>query len=112
MQVDTAHVVLHTGFRFKHFTACDVFSRWQVLEAHSRATAHAAAGFLDTVITRMPFPIRAIQADGGSEFMTQFEVACRERASASSSSRLALPTSTGTSKGPSAHTEGLSLRNS
>ena len=79
VQVDTAHVSLFSGFSFKHFTACDVFTRWQVLEAHGRATAHAAAGFLDTVLERMPFPVRAIQVDGGSEFMAQFEDACRER---------------------------------
>lgn len=79
VQIDTAHIVLYTGFRFKHFTACDVCCRWQVLEAHGRATAHAAAGFLDTVIARMPFSVRAIQVDGGSEFMAQFEVACKER---------------------------------
>jgi len=79
VQVDTAHVVLYSGFRFKHFTACDVFTRWQVLEVHGRATAHAAAGFLDTILARMPFPVRAIQVDGGSEFMAQFETACKER---------------------------------
>jgi len=78
VQVDTVHVSLYSGFRFKHFTACDVFTRWQVLEAHHRATAHAAAGFLHTIVERMPFPVRAIQVDGGSEFMAQFEDACRE----------------------------------
>ncbi len=79
VQVDTVHVCLFSGFRFKHFTACDVFTRWQVLEAHGRATAHAAAGFLDTIVERMPFPVKAIQVDGGSEFMAQFEDACRQR---------------------------------
>jgi putative transposase len=79
VQVDTAHVSLFPGFSFKHFTACDVFTRWQVLEAHDRATAHAAAGFLDTILARMPFTVRAIQVDGGSEFMAQFEDACRQR---------------------------------
>ena len=79
VQVDTAYVSLFPGFSFKHFTACDVFTRWQVLEAHGRATAHAAAGFLDTILDRMPFPVQAIQVDGGSEFMAQFEDACRER---------------------------------
>jgi len=78
IQVDTAYVSLYAGFQFKHFTACDVFTRWQVLEAHPRATAHAAAGFLHTIVQRMPFPVKAIQVDGGSEFMAQFENACRE----------------------------------
>lgn len=79
VQVDTVHIQLFAGFRFKHFTACDVYSRWQVLEAHDRATAHAAAGFLDTILARMPFPVRAVQVDGGSEFMAQFEDACQNR---------------------------------
>jgi putative transposase len=79
VQIDTSHVSLFAGFHFKHFTACDVFTRWQVLEAHGRATAHAAAGFLDTILARMPFPVRAIQVDGGSEFMADFEDACQER---------------------------------
>jgi len=78
VQVDTSQVDL-SGLRFKHFTACDVFTRWQVLEVHGRATAHAAAGFLDTIVRRMPFPVRAIQVDGGSEFMAEFEAACRDR---------------------------------
>lgn len=79
VQVDTSHVTLFAGFRFKHFTACDVFTRWQVLEAHGRATAHTAAGFLDTIVARMPFAVKAIQVDGGSEFMAEFEDACKQR---------------------------------
>jgi putative transposase len=27
----------------------------------------------------MPFPVKAIQVDGGSEFMAEFEDACRDR---------------------------------
>ena len=27
----------------------------------------------------MPFPVKAIQVDGGSEFMAEFEVACQAR---------------------------------
>lgn len=79
VQVDTVHVSLFSRLTFKHFTACDVFTRWQVLEAHGRATAHAAAGFLDTIVARMPFPVQAIQVDGGSEFMADFEEDCRQR---------------------------------
>ena len=54
-------------------------SRWDVLEAHTRATATLAAGFLDTLRARLPFPVRALQVDGGSEFAAQFEAACQER---------------------------------
>jgi transposase InsO family protein len=79
VEVDTADIRPLPGWAFKHFTACDVVTRWQVVEAHSRATAQTAAGFLDTILRRTPFPIKAIQVDGGSEFMAQFETACQER---------------------------------
>jgi len=41
-------------------------------------TGHAknAADFLDKVLAEMPHPIKAIQIDGGSEFMAEFETAC------------------------------------
>lgn len=79
VQVDTADIGPWPGFHFKHFTACDVVSRWHILEAHFRATARSATQFLETILRRMPFKIRAIQVDGGSEFMADFEMACKER---------------------------------
>lgn len=62
------------GMVFKHCTARDVISRWDVLEVHRQATAATAIGFLDTLCARMPFPIRAVQVDGGSELHAVFEV--------------------------------------
>jgi len=44
------------------------FPRWDVIQAHTRATAQSATQFLDALQRRMPFPIRALQVDGGSEF--------------------------------------------
>jgi hypothetical protein len=38
-----------------------------------------AAQFLDTLQHRMPFPIRAVQVDGGSEFAAEFELASQQR---------------------------------
>jgi transposase InsO family protein len=63
----------------KHFTARDVVSRWDVLEVHSQATATTAAHFLDTLGKRLPFPLKAVQVDGGSEFAAAFEQECQER---------------------------------
>ena len=34
---------------------------------------------MDTLQRRLPFPLRALQVDGGSEFAAVFEAACRER---------------------------------
>lgn len=79
VEVDTADIRLGPGMAFKHFTARDVVSRWDVLDAHANATARLAADFLDVMIDRFPFPIRAIQVDGGSEFKAEFEAACRQR---------------------------------
>jgi putative transposase len=79
VQVDTLDVRPLPGMVLKHFTARDVVSRWDVIEAHTRATATTAAGFLDHLLLRMPFPVRAIQVDGGSEFQSAFETECQRR---------------------------------
>ena len=50
-----------------------------MLEAHSRATSNTASGFIDVRLERMPFPIKAIQVDGGSEFQDAFEEECQRR---------------------------------
>ena len=78
IQIDSADVRLDSdGHYYKHFSARDVVSRWDVLGVYSRATALTARDFLDAVIQRMPGPVRAIQVDGGSEFKAEFEEACR-----------------------------------
>ena len=79
VEVDTVEVRPVPGVVFKQFTARDMVSRWDVIQAHGRATAQSATQFLDTLLHRMPFPIRALQVDGGSEFAAQFEQACQQR---------------------------------
>ena len=60
VQVDTLELRPLPGIVLKQFTARDVVSRWDVLEVHTRASAAAAGGFLDTLQERMLFPVRAI----------------------------------------------------
>ena len=79
VEVDTLDVRPLPGIILKHFTARDVISRWDVLEAHTRATSNTASGFIDVLLKRMPFPIKAIQVDGGSEFQDAFERECQKR---------------------------------
>ncbi len=79
VQLDTLDVRPLPGVVLKHFTARDVVSRYDVLEVHREAKASTAARFLDTLRKRMPFPIRAIQVDGGSEYSAEFETACMAR---------------------------------
>ena len=79
VQIDTLDIRPVPNKVFKQFTAHDVVSRYGVLELHSRATALTASLALGAVLDRMPFPVKAIQIDGGSEFMAEFEEACRDR---------------------------------
>lgn len=79
VEVDTLDVRPLPGVVLKHFTGRDVISKWDVLEAHTRASSHTAAAFMDTLLGRMPFPIKVIQVDGGSEFQDAFEEECRRR---------------------------------
>jgi len=79
VEVDTMDLRPVPGLVLKQFTARDVISRWDVIEVRSRATSTAAAAFLDTLQQRLPFPLRAVQVDGGGEFAAAFEEACRQR---------------------------------
>lgn len=76
IQVDTLDLRPVPGIVLKQFTARDVVSRWDVVEVFPSATAKNAVAFLEAMRSRFPFPIRAIQVDGGSEFMARFEEAC------------------------------------
>ena len=63
----------------QQFTARDVIARWNVVEVCSRATARAAAAFPETLQHRLPFPVRTLQVDGGSEFAAALEQTCRQQ---------------------------------
>jgi transposase InsO family protein len=79
VQIDTMDVRPEPGVVLKQFTTIDVVSRWSVPTIASNATATLAARALDDVIARMPFSIKAVQIDGGSEFMAEFEEACQQK---------------------------------
>lgn len=79
VEVDTMDLRPLPGVVLKQFTSRDLVSRWDVLSVGTQATAAAATRFLDDLRQRSPYAIKAIQVDGGSEFMAGFEQACRER---------------------------------
>jgi transposase InsO family protein len=79
VELDTLDIRPLPGKIWKQFTARDVVSRWDTLELGRRATAMAAADVLDRLAERMPFRVRAISIDNGSEFMAEFEASCQER---------------------------------
>ncbi len=79
VQVDTLDVRPLPGVALKQFTARDIISKWDVVEARSRASSHTAKEFIDTLLRGMPFKAKAIQVDGGSEFYSEFERECESK---------------------------------
>ena len=79
IELDTLDIRPLPDVNLKHFTAHDVVSRWNVVGVYNRATASNAAHFLDALERRMPFLVKAIQVDGGSEFQDAFESVCQRR---------------------------------
>jgi len=79
VQVDSSDVRPGDGSHYKHFSGRDVVSKWDVVDLYDRATASAATHYLDALIARSPYTVRAIQVDGGSEFKADFERLCQER---------------------------------
>jgi len=79
VQVDTLDIRPLPGLVFKQFTARDVVSRWDTVELHTSASSRSAVAILDALAARMPFAIRAVSVDNGSEFMAEFEAACAAR---------------------------------
>jgi putative transposase len=78
VQIDTLSISILPGLSIKQFTAYDPFAKWTVAKPYKRATAKNAAEFLNSVRAQMPDPVRAVQIDGGSEFMAEFEQACAD----------------------------------
>ena len=79
VQIDTLDIRPIPGIVRKQFTARDIITKWDVIEVYGNATAGLAAKFLDILILRCPFKIKAIQVDGGSEFKAEFEEECQRR---------------------------------
>jgi putative transposase len=79
VEVDSLDVRPFPWVSLKQFTARDVISKWDVIEARRHATARTAKEFIDTLQQRMPFKVKALQVDGGSEFYSDFEEECQRR---------------------------------
>jgi putative transposase len=60
----------------KTFNAVCPVTKYATYQAYKAATSNNAADFLDHLEKTLPFKIKSIQVDGGSEFMAEFEQAC------------------------------------
>jgi len=79
VQIDHMTIRLDSGKVVKHFDATCPTSRFSVGKAYYQATSLAATNFLDFIVEKLPFPVRSIQVDGGTEFRGEFEEACKRR---------------------------------
>lgn len=78
VQIDHMSIAITAGFSAKHFQAICPITKIVVEQVYSRATSNVAKKFLDFMRTQLPFPVRSVQVDGGSEFMGDFEQACKD----------------------------------
>jgi putative transposase len=79
LQVDTLDIRPRAGTVFKQLSVVDVISRFAAAEVGLGATASAMTCHLDAILERLPFQVRAIQIDGGSEFKAEFEIYCQRQ---------------------------------
>lgn len=79
VEIDTLSVTVLPGIRRFHFSAREVVSKWDIAETSTSKTSRAAARILDVLQARAPFPLKALQIDGGSEFKAVFERECQRR---------------------------------
>jgi len=78
-QIDHMSLSIVSGFQVKHFQGICPVTKMVVENAYCRATSNIAKQFLDFAQANLPFKIKSIQVDGGSEFKKDFEQACKDR---------------------------------
>jgi transposase InsO family protein len=79
IQLDTVQIRFRNSQIRYQFSSRDAICRWDCSRAFWRASSVTAAIFLEYMEKKFPFPVRAIQIDGGSEFKKHFETACRTK---------------------------------
>jgi putative transposase len=72
VQVDTKQVIAGQGKVVYQFGAVDYFTRKRVVALAARLTSAQGAAFLQRVVAEFPFPVKAVQSDGGAEFLKDF----------------------------------------
>ena len=72
VQLDSKQVGLGGGKAVFQFGAVDCFTRKRVVVLGSRLTSAQGAAFLQRVVAEFPFPVEAVQSDGGAEFLKDF----------------------------------------
>ncbi|MBI2862133.1 MAG: DDE-type integrase/transposase/recombinase [Chloroflexi bacterium] len=78
VQFDSKRVPMGKGKMVYQFGAIDCFTRKRVVGLAPSLSSQQGAAFLRRVVKEFPFPVVAIQSDGGSEFLGAFAPAVQE----------------------------------
>jgi putative transposase len=78
-QIDTLHIRTEYEQHRYQFTAQDYISKFTARSVATQMTSTSAATVLEALEDRLPVTVKAIQVDGGSEFMAVFERLCEQR---------------------------------
>lgn len=78
VQMDSKQVCVGRGKVIFHFGALDCFTRKRVVGLATSLTSQQGAAFLRRMVSEFPFPVAAIQSDGGSEFLGAFGLTVQE----------------------------------
>lgn len=79
VQLDTKHYRHLWGQTVYQFTAIDCVTKLRVLRVYSSKTAQTGKQFLQEVIRFLPFKIKRVQSDNGSEFLGGFRRECLDK---------------------------------
>jgi len=77
VQLDTKAMPLGRGRTVYEFSAVDGFTRKRVVALAVGLRSRLGAAFLRRLVAQFPFPVRAVQTDGGSDFRGEFRQAAR-----------------------------------
>jgi len=72
VQMDSKQVPVGKGKVVYQFGAVDCFTRKRVVALAPRLTGAQGGAFLKRMVAKFPFPVEAVQSDGGSEFLKEF----------------------------------------
>ena len=73
MEIDVKYVPGRVaGKRYFQYTAIDCASRWRYLAVYDEQTNHHSILFLEEVIRRFPYKIKAVKTDNGSIFTNYY----------------------------------------
>jgi hypothetical protein len=77
IQIDHMTVYVQGQGYLKQFNAICPITKLLSCKVYKEANSTNAADFLEYIRSQLPFEVRSIQVDGGSEFMLKFEQKCQ-----------------------------------